>query len=219
MKLLVVEDDELLQQGLALALTGEGYVCDCAATAAEANSLLITSQYSMVILDLGLPDMDGAALLRQWRRQQIDLPVLILTARDALNQRVEGLRLGADDYLCKPFALIEVAARLEALIRRTHGHTQSTLRHGDVTLDPGSLVATLNGETLALKPKEFALLELLLRNAGRVLPRKLIEEKLYNWDDDVTSNAVEVHVHHLRRKLGSHFIRTVHGIGYTLGEA
>ncbi len=115
MKLLVVEDDELLQQGLALALTGEGYVCDCAATAAEASSLLITSQYSMVILDLGLPDMDGAALLRQWRRQQIDLPVLILTARDALEHRVDGLDAGAHDYLVNPLALVELHARLRAL--------------------------------------------------------------------------------------------------------
>ena len=144
--------------------------------------------------------------------------MLILTARDALSQRVEGLRLGADDYLCKPFALIEVAARLEALIRRAHGQPSSVLRHGDVELDPNRLTATLNNEPLILKPKEFALLELLLRNAGRVLPRKLIEEKLYSWDEEVTSNAIEVHVHHLRRKLGSHFIRTVHGIGYTLGD-
>ena len=112
-----------------------------------------------------------------------------------------------------------MAARLEALVRRSHGQTRSELRHGKVTLDPASLIATLDGETLTLKPKEFALLELLMRNAGRVLPRKLIEEKLYTWDDDVSSNAVEVHVHHLRRKLGSDFIRTVHGIGYTLGDA
>jgi len=144
--------------------------------------------------------------------------VLVLTARDGLAQRVEGLRLGADDYLCKPFALIEVAARLEALMRRAHGQASNALRHGNVSLSPDNLTATLNDEPLLLKPKEFALLELLMRNAGRVLPRKLIEEKLYNWDDDVSSNAVEVHVHHLRRKLGSSFIRTVHGIGYTLGE-
>ena len=141
--------------------------------------------------------------------------MLILTARDALSQRVEGLRTGADDYLCKPFALIEVAARLEALIRRAHGQSSSELRHGKVILDPNRLTASLDGESPALKPKEFALLELLMRNAGRVLPRKLIEEKLYTWDDEVSSNAVEVHVHHLRRKLGSDFIRTVHGIGYT----
>ncbi|HDC4289105.1 TPA: winged helix-turn-helix domain-containing protein, partial [Enterobacter kobei] len=168
---------------------------------------------------LTLPEIDGLDILRAWREGGHSEPVLILTARDALNQRVEGLRLGADDYLCKPFALIEVAARLEALVRRSHGQTRSELRHGKVTLDPASLIATLDGETLTLKPKEFALLELLMRNAGRVLPRKLIEEKLYTWDDDVSSNAVEVHVHHLRRKLGSDFIRTVHGIGYTLGDA
>jgi two-component system response regulator QseB len=171
------------------------------------------------VLDLTLPEIDGLAILRAWRESGRSEPVLILTARDALNQRVEGLRLGADDYLCKPFALIEVAARLEALVRRSHGQIRSELHHGKVTLDPTSLVATLEGETLTLKPKEFALLELLMRNAGRVLPRKAIEEKLYNWDDDVSSNAVEVHVHHLRRKLGSAFIRTVHGIGYTLGDA
>ena len=144
------------------------------------------------------------------------IPLGLLGA--ALEERVEGLRLGADDYLCKPFALIEVAARLEALMRRTNGQASNELRHGNVMLDPGKRIATLAGEPLTLKPKEFALLELLMRNAGRVLPRKLIEEKLYTWDEEVTSNAVEVHVHHLRRKLGSDFIRTVHGIGYTLGE-
>jgi len=171
-----------------------------------------------VVLDLTLPEIDGLQILRAWRESGRSEPVLILTARDALSQRVDGLRLGADDYLCKPFALIEVAARLEALVRRSHGQTRSELRHGKVTLDPARHIATLEGETLPLKPKEFALLELLMRNAGRVLPRKLIEEKLYTWDDDVSSNAVEVHVHHLRRKLGSGFIRTVHGIGYALGD-
>ena len=139
--------------------------------------------------------------------------------RDALEQRVAGLQQGADDYLCKPFALIEVAARLQALIRRRHGQVQTTLNHGSVSLDPINLTVTYNNEPIYLKPKEFALLELLLRNEGRVLPRPLIEEKIYNWDDDVSSNAIEVHIHHLRKKFGSSFIRTVHGIGYTLGEA
>jgi CheY-like chemotaxis protein len=125
-----------------------------------------------VVLDLTLPEIDGLDILRAWRESGRSEPVLILTARDALNQRVEGLRLGADDYLCKPFALIEVGARLEALVRRSHGQTHSELRHGKVTLDPTRLVATLDGEPLTLKPKEFALLELLMRNAGRVLPRK-----------------------------------------------
>ena len=219
MKILVIEDDALLLQGLILAMQSEGYVCDGVSTAHEAALSLASNHYSLIVLDLGLPDEDGLHFLSRMRREKMTQPVLILTARDALSQRVEGLRLGADDYLCKPFALIEVAARLEALIRRAHGQSSSELRHGKVILDPNRLTASLDGESLALKPKEFALLELLMRNAGRVLPRKLIEEKLYTWDDEVSSNAVEVHVHHLRRKLGSDFIRTVHGIGYTLGDA
>lgn len=219
MRILLVEDDRLIGDGIKTGLSKMGFSVDWFTDGATGKAALYTAPFDAVVLDLTLPGMDGLDILRDWRENGRCEPVLILTARDALDQRVEGLRLGADDYLCKPFALIEVAARLEALVRRSHGKTRSELRHGPVTLDPSSLVATLNGETLALKPKEFALLELLMRNAGRVLPRKLIEEKLYTWDDDVSSNAVEVHVHHLRRKLGSHFIRTVHGIGYTLGDA
>ena len=219
MRILLVEDDKLIGDGIKTGLGKMGFTLDWFTRGEEGKTALYTAPYDAVILDLTLPGIDGLDILREWREKSRREPVLILTARDALSQRVEGLRLGADDYLCKPFALIEVAARLEALIRRAHGQPSSVLRHGDVELDPGSLTATLKGEALVLKPKEFALLELLLRNAGRVLPRKLIEEKLYNWDDEVSSNAVEVHVHHLRRKLGSEFIRTVHGIGYTLGDA
>ena len=219
MRILLVEDDKLIGDGIKAGLSKKGFSIDWFTEGKQGQAALFAAPYDAVILDLTLPGIDGLDILRHWRSQKRSEPVLILTARDAIDQRVEGLRLGADDYLCKPFALVEVAARLEVLIRRTHGQTQSVLRHGPVTLDPVSLIATLEGETLVLKPKEFALLELLLRNAGRVLPRKLIEEKLYNWDDEVSSNAVEVHVHHLRRKLGSAFIRTVHGIGYTLGDA
>ncbi|MFW0766260.1 quorum sensing response regulator transcription factor QseB [Trabulsiella odontotermitis] len=218
MRILLVEDDKLIGDGLKAGLSKMGFSLDWFTRGDEGKAALYAAPYDAVILDLSLPGIDGLDILREWRNKGHSEPVLILTARDALSQRVEGLRLGADDYLCKPFALIEVAARLEALIRRSHGQSSNELRHGAVTLDPGKLTATLSGEPLALKPKEFALLELLLRNTGRVLPRKLIEEKLYNWDDDVSSNAVEVHVHHLRRKLGSDFIRTVHGIGYTLGD-
>lgn len=219
MRILLIEDDPLIGDGIKAGLSKKGFSVDWFSDGKQGQAALFAAPYDAVILDLTLPGIDGLDILRHWRSQKRSEPVLILTARDAIDQRVEGLRLGADDYLCKPFALVEVAARLEVLIRRTHGQTQSVLRHGPVTLDPVSLIATLEGETLVLKPKEFALLELLLRNAGRVLPRKLIEEKLYNWDDEVSSNAVEVHVHHLRRKLGSTFIRTVHGIGYTLGDA
>ncbi|MGR5942525.1 quorum sensing response regulator transcription factor QseB [Enterobacter sp. C4G1] len=219
MRILLVEDDRLIGDGLKAGLTKMGFSVDWFTEGKTGKAALYAAPYDAVVLDLTLPEIDGLDILREWRENGRSEPVLILTARDALNQRVEGLRLGADDYLCKPFALVEVAARLEALVRRSHGQARSELRHGSVVLDPTSLIATRNGETLALKPKEFALLELLMRNAGRVLPRKLIEEKLYNWDDDVSSNTVEVHVHHLRRKLGTDFIRTVHGIGYTLGDA
>ncbi|ATG02438.1 DNA-binding transcriptional regulator QseB [Lelliottia amnigena] len=218
MRILLVEDDKLIGDGLKAGLTKMGFSVDWFTDGGTGKTALYSAPYDAVVLDLTLPGMDGLDILREWREKGRSEPILILTARDALYQRVEGLRLGADDYLCKPFALVEVAARLEALVRRSHGQTRSELRHGNVTLDPVSLVARLDGETLPLKPKEFALLELLMRNVGRVLPRKNIEEKLYTWDDDVSSNAVEVHVHHLRRKLGSHFIRTVHGIGYTLGD-
>lgn len=219
MRILLVEDDRLIGDGIKAGLTKMGFRVDWFTDGETGRAALYSAPYDAVVLDLTLPGLDGLQILREWRSQGRDEPVLILTARDALDQRVEGLRLGADDYLCKPFALIEVAARLEALMRRSHGQAHSELRHGKITLNPTSLVATLNGETLVLKPKEFALLELLMRNAGRVLPRKLIEEKLYTWDDDVSSNAIEVHIHHLRRKLGSDVIRTVHGIGYTLGDA
>ena len=219
MRILLVEDDKLIGDGIKVGLTKMGFSIDWFTRGEEGKTALYTAPYDAAILDLTLPGIDGLDILREWRNQSRHEPVLILTARDALSQRVEGLRLGADDYLCKPFALIEVAARLEALIRRTHGQSSGELRHGHVALDPIGLTVTVNGDNLALKPKEFALLELLMRNVGRVLPRKLIEEKLYTWDDDVSSNAVEVHVHHLRRKLGSEFIRTVHGIGYTLGDA
>ena len=218
MRILVVEDEPTLAAQLAATLQAAGYAVDTAANGRDAGYMGEVETFDAVVLDLGLPMVDGLTVLKRWRALGRTMPVLILTARDALAERVEGLRLGADDYLCKPFALIEVAARLEALMRRTNGQASNELRHGNVMLDPGKRIATLAGEPLTLKPKEFALLELLMRNAGRVLPRKLIEEKLYTWDEEVTSNAVEVHVHHLRRKLGSDFIRTVHGIGYTLGE-
>ena len=219
MRILLIEDDKLIGDGLKAGLTKMGFTVDWFTDGLQGQSALSLAPYDAVVLDLSLPGIDGLDILKYWRRNDRTEPVLILTARDALEQRVEGLQLGADDYLCKPFALIEVATRLQVLIRRNHGQAQSTLCHAGVELDPIKLTVTRDGEPLQLKPKEFALLELFMRNAGRVLPRSLIEEKLYNWDNDVSRNALEVHIHHLRRKLGSGFIRTVHGIGYTLGEA
>lgn len=219
MRVLLIEDDKLIGDGIKAGLIKMGFSVDWFTEGKQGLNALDSAPYDAVVLDLSLPGMDGLDILRKWRQNGHDEPVLILTARDALEQRVAGLQQGADDYLCKPFALIEVAARLQALIRRRHGQVQTTLTHDPVSLDPINLTVTLEGEAIYLKPKEFALLELLLRNEGRVLPRPLIEEKIYNWDDDVSSNAIEVHIHHLRKKFGSSFIRTVHGIGYTLGEA
>ena len=174
MRILLVEDDKLIGDGIKAGLSKMGFSIDWFTAGLEGKNALYSAPYDAAILDLTLPGIDGLDILREWRDKGRHEPVLILTARDALSK---------------------------------------------VILDPNRLTASLDGESLALKPKEFALLELLMRNAGRVLPRKLIEEKLYTWDDEVSSNAVEVHVHHLRRKLGSDFIRTVHGIGYTLGDA
>ena len=219
MRVLLIEDDKLIGDGIKAGLIKMGFSVDWFTEGKQGLSALDSAPYDAVVLDLSLPGIDGLDILRTWRQNGHDEPVLILTARDALEQRVAGLQQGADDYLCKPFALIEVAARLQALIRRRHGQVQTTLNHGSVSLDPINLTVTYKNEPIYLKPKEFALLELLLRNEGRVLPRPLIEEKIYTWDDDVSSNAIEVHIHHLRKKFGSSFIRTVHGIGYTLGEA
>nr|WP_269815939.1 two-component system response regulator PmrA [Serratia odorifera] len=213
---MIVEDDELLLQGLAMALASEGYACDSALNAAEANALIVSSQYSMVILDLGLPDLDGASLLRQWRRQHIDLPVLILTARDALEDRVDGLDAGADDYLVKPFALVELKARVRALIRRYQGHSDNLLQLDDLTLNLSSQQVYVQQQPVDVTPKEFAILSRLMMRAGQTVNRELLQQDLYTWNDDLGSNTLEVHVHNLRRKLGKDRIRTVRGIGYRL---
>lgn len=219
MRILLIEDDRLIGDGIKAGLSKMGFSIDWFVSGDAGFQAVDAAPWDAVILDLSLPERDGLDILRQWRQQGHDIPVLILTARDALDQRVEGLQMGADDYLCKPFALQEVAARLQALIRRRHGQIQPQLRHGDVVLTQGNLVVMKGDEKIELKSREFALLELFMSHPDRVLTRTQLEEKLYNWDTDVSSNAVEVHIHHLRKKLGARFIRTVHGVGYTLGEA
>jgi two-component system response regulator BasR len=216
MKILIVEDDELLRQGLTLALNGENYASDSASTAAEATALLLSSQYSLIILDLGLPDTDGTTLLRQWRRQNISLPVLILTARDALEDRVDGLDAGADDYLIKPFALVELLARVRALIRRYQGHSDNLLTVGNLTLNLSSQQVYQQEQLVEITPKEFAILSRLIMRAGQTVNRELLQQDLYSWQDDLGSNTLEVHVHNLRRKLGKDLIHTVRGNGYRL---
>ena len=216
MKILIVEDDELIQQGLAKALANESYACDCAATAAQAKSLVQVGQYSLIILDLGLPDQDGASLLRQWRRSGVDIPVLILTARDAIEDRVGGLDAGADDYLVKPFALVELQARVRALIRRFQGHSDNLLQVENIILNLSTQQVTFEGQQIELTPKEFALLSRLMMRAGQTVNREILRQDLYSWQDDLSSNTLEVHIHNLRRKLGKERIKTVRSVGYRL---
>jgi two-component system response regulator QseB len=217
MRVLVVEDDGLIGDGLKVGLTQLGFAVDWLQSGKDGMAALECVPYDAVVLDLGLPGIDGMDILAVWRARGYTVPVLVLTARDAISERVAGLNAGADDYLIKPFALAEVAARLRAMVRRAQGQVSQCLEHEAVRFDPTARCAFLDGEPLELTAREQAILEILLSNKGRVLPRELIEEKLYSWDRDLESNAIEVHIHHLRKKLGRHFIRTVRGIGYTLG--
>lgn len=218
MRILLIEDDRLIGDGLKVGLTQLGFSVDWFMDGKLGQLALFDAPYDAVVLDLSLPNIDGMDILAHWRKQGRDEPVLILTARDALEQRVQGLQRGADDYLCKPFALMEVMARLQALIRRRSGQLTPKLTHGDVEMDPSGMTVTVKGEPVQLKGKELALLSLFMHNPNKILSRGLIEEKLYNWKEEVSSNSVEVHIHHLRRKLGNTFIRTVHGVGYRLGD-
>jgi DNA-binding response OmpR family regulator len=175
---------------------------------------LLSAQHQAAVLDIGLPRQDGLAVLKAVRARGIDTPVLVLTARDAVAQRIEGLNLGADDYVVKPVDLDELAARLHALVRRAHGKTQTTLQLRDVVMDPSARQVSRAGETVSLSTREFDLLQALLLNAGRVLSREQLEQHLYRWGHEVESNTIEVHIHHLRRKMGSGLIDTVRGVGY-----
>ncbi len=216
MKILVVEDDTLLRQGLQQALSQEQYSCDVAVNCAEAESLIKVSEYGLIILDLGLPDGDGMSLLKRWRQRGMVQPVLILTARDALDERVAGLDRGADDYMVKPFALAELLARVRALLRRDQKLASNQIISGDLMLDLQQKTVTLAGTPVVLTRREFALLRRLVMQAGKLVSRERLQEDIYDWQDDIGSNALEVHIHHLRRKLGTTRIRTVRGEGYCL---
>lgn len=219
MKILIVEDDALLRSGLVEALTRENYTCDAATNAAEAIQHMRSEQYSAVLLDLGLPDMDGIALLKQWRSQQVHLPVVIITARDALEDRIHGLDAGADDYLIKPFDLSELFARLRAVIRRNQGQTDNLICVDGLTLDLAHKQAQLDGSPLELTPREMAILSRLMLKAGKTVARELLQQDIYSWHDNLGSNTLEVYIHHLRQKIGKEMITTIRGIGYRLGSA
>ena len=214
MRILIVEDDELLGDGLQAGLRHCGFNADWLRDGESARGALVSEVYAAMVLDLGLPRLDGLSLLRGLRGAGNHMPVLVLTARDTTSDKVRGLDSGADDYLVKPIDLDEVAARLRALIRRAGGQATPMLRVGGVELDPAGRRVYLDGAPLDLPAKEFAILEMLMRNAGKVISRGQLESALYGWDEGVESNAVEVYIHHLRRKLGQGLIRTQRGIGY-----
>ena len=216
MRILVVEDDSLLGDALQAGLRQRGFDADWVTDGVAAELALRTGTFLAVVLDLGLPRLDGVELLRRERARGSKLPVLVLTARDAVEDRVRGFDTGADDYVIKPVDLDELAARLRALVRRSRGEAAPVLEIGALRLDPAARTVVYRGKRVELKAKEFNLLQEFLLNAGRVLSRQQIEERLYAWGEEVESNAVEVHIHHLRRKLAPGLIRTVRGVGYML---
>lgn len=218
MRILLIEDDNLIGEGLKIGLSKSGFSVDWFNDGKTGLNALASAPYDAVVLDLTLPKLDGLDVLQHWRSQHHDVPVLILTARDTLDERIAGLQRGADDYLCKPFALAEVVARLQALIRRRYGQTNPVIEHSLVKFDPNQRKVWLNQQEVSLTTREYNLLALFMYNKDRVLTRSAIEEKLYNWDEEVSSNALEVHIYNLRQKLGKQFIRTVHGVGYALGK-
>lgn len=216
MRILLVEDDELLGDGLAAGLRHCGYNVDWLQDGETARSALATEDYAAAVLDLGLPRLDGMSLLRGLRAGGNNIPILILTARDSTWDKVGGLDSGADDYLVKPVDLDELAARLRSLTRRASGHSKPLLKVREVELDPAARRVRLKGEPVEVSAKEFAILEMLMRNMGKVISRAQLESALYGWGEGIESNAVEVYIHHLRRKLGAELIRTMRGVGYLL---
>ncbi|WP_251972073.1 response regulator [Sphaerotilus microaerophilus] len=214
MRILLAEDDPQLGDGLRAGLRQRGFLVDWVRDGEAAERELRSAAYEAAVLDLGLPRMDGLEVLASVRRARVTVPVLVLTARDGVPDRIRGLDSGADDYVVKPVDLDELAARLRALVRRAHGQPQEGLSVQDVTLDPAARSVQLDGEAVTLSAREFDVLHALMLNVGRVLSREQIEQHVYSWGQEVESNAIEVHIHHLRRKLGSSFIQTVRGVGY-----
>src|SRR5690606_706330 len=218
MRLLLVEDDKALGEGLRLGLRQEGYTVDWLEDGASALHALLSEDFDLLVLDLGLPRMSGLQVLRELRRSGSALPVLILPARDATEDRIAGLDAGADDYLVKPFALDELKARLRALLRRSAGRAELRIEHAGVSLDPSSQQVSYQGKPVPMTPKEYLLLHELLSQPGKVLTRERLAQLLYGWDEEAESNTLEVHIHHLRKKLFSSLIRTVRGVGYLVEE-
>ncbi|MEE7505818.1 response regulator transcription factor [Methylobacterium sp. C33D] len=216
MRILVVEDDPILGNGLRAGLSLGGATVDHVGDCADAAAALATSDFSAIVLDVMLPDGSGIDLLRDLRAAGDRTPVLLLTARDGVGDKVAGLDAGADDYLAKPFDLDELAARLRAITRRDMGRAEPELRHGPIRVNPADLTASVAGRPVSLSRREFAILSALMERPGQVRSRGDLEERLYGWQEDVESNAVEVHIHHLRAKIGREAIETLRGLGYRM---
>lgn len=218
MRILLVEDDPQLGDGLTIGLRQAGFAVDWVQDGNAADHALQSEIFDLVVLDLGLPKLSGMEVLSRARGRGQTMPILILTARDATGDKVSGLDAGADDYLVKPIDLDELTARLRALTRRSAGRADPLLTHGSIVVDPAAHSVTLAGQAVELSSREFSLLQMLLESAGRVLTRSQLEQSIYGWRDEPDSNALEVHIHHLRKKLGSDLIRTLRGVGYTIAK-
>jgi DNA-binding response OmpR family regulator len=216
MRILLVEDDPMIGESVADGLKSEGYAVDWVRDGKEAEAAVGASPYSLVVLDLGLPRRDGLDVLKSIRERRLGVPVLVMTARDTVRDRIKGLDAGADDYLVKPFDLDELTARARALIRRAAGRAEPLIERGPLAINPATREVTWHGEPVTLSAREYALVAALAERAGLVLSRAQLEEKLYGWNEAVGSNAVEVHIHNVRKKLGDGVIRNVRGMGYTL---
>ncbi len=219
MRLLLVEDDRMIGEAALDLLRAEHYAVDWVRDGELADTALRTEDYDLVLLDLGLPRLDGLEVLRRLRARRSLTPVLITTARDAVSERVAGLDAGADDYVLKPFALDELLARIRALLRRSAGRAEPLFQHGDVSINPATREVLRAGEPVTLSAREWAVLEALLVRPGAVLSRAQLETKLYSWQSEVSSNAVEVYIHGLRRKLGPDLVRNIRGVGYCLPKS
>lgn len=218
MRLLLIEDDEALGEGIHQALAREGYTVDWLKDGSSALHALLSETFDVVVLDLGLPRMGGLEVLRRLRDSGATVPVLILTARDATEDRIAGLDAGADDYLIKPFDLAELKARLRALLRRSAGRARVLIEHAGICLDPSTQQVSYHNQPVSLTPKEYQLLHELLSPPGRVMTRDQLIQLLYGWNEEAESNTLEVHIHHLRKKFSSELIRTVRGVGYLVED-
>jgi DNA-binding response OmpR family regulator len=218
MRLLLVEDDPQIGRGAQLGLNQLGYAVDWVKTGSAARTAVATHEYAAILLDLGLPDADGLVVLKELRASGFTNPILIITARDQIPDRIDGLDAGADDFIVKPFDLDEVAARIRAASRRTSGRAVSTLQYRNIELNPATRSATMAGVAVSLTAREFAVLVDLIEHVGQIMTREQLEASLYGWGDEIESNTVQVHIHHLRRKLGRELIQTVHGVGYVIAK-